>query len=562
MFQATPDWVLQDIMRRRADLFNSFTLADVSRLDRDISATLADIREWRNSLVPINLVPLDILSLIPTYLSSQKNRIRATFVCRHWRKIFLQNGPLWSQLFLKHGEAYTKTLLERAKGSPLDIVTGNGDPAEAIALLPSHTQKIRNINFVFNWWEDIQQFSEINSGPLPLLRTLVINVVDEFSLDHPNRMTPPSLPLFSNAVNVHYFAIHSERFPFLGRFIFPNLTTFELSATPALTTEPWYHALELFNFLDASPMLRTVFIKIIAKAIRLNGIPRERIVALPEVEVISLIVGDAEAGYQLAAQISCPAVRRTLLVHEKINENNVPQIIFPSPPSWNAISRQYTRNQIDEVSLEIKPDNHPIISCSLSFRSVGTTTLGLEFNLVTNDDHNEEEADLVPYRDIRSATLSQAFRNIRDHPLLPGVKRLGIRYRASISGFDDLKYLANEFGKLLKPVGPLDVLSIYGCDPHFYLTPFLNLREFDNMEHPIVYPSIKELELSHICMSQNKEECIEGIVEFAKSQHGRGIPFERVTFCMERLPAGIAEKLMPWVGVVNCYESLCEEDFL
>ena len=43
-----------------------FTLDAVSQLDRDIPTALATIREWKNSFVPINRVPSEVLSLIPT----------------------------------------------------------------------------------------------------------------------------------------------------------------------------------------------------------------------------------------------------------------------------------------------------------------------------------------------------------------------------------------------------------------------------------------------------------------------------------------------------------------
>ena len=35
----------------------------IAELNRDASAALATIREWMNSLVPINRLPLDVLSL-------------------------------------------------------------------------------------------------------------------------------------------------------------------------------------------------------------------------------------------------------------------------------------------------------------------------------------------------------------------------------------------------------------------------------------------------------------------------------------------------------------------
>ena len=55
---------------RHAHLLCSFTFDQVSQLDQDISTLLTTIREWKNSFVRVNRIPLDILSLIPTYLPS------------------------------------------------------------------------------------------------------------------------------------------------------------------------------------------------------------------------------------------------------------------------------------------------------------------------------------------------------------------------------------------------------------------------------------------------------------------------------------------------------------
>ena len=539
---------------------NSFTFDNVSQLDQDVSTTLAAIREWKNSFIPINRLPLDVFSLVPTYLSSQRDRFCATFVCRHWRKTFLQHSVLWSQLTLRKGEAYVKTLLERAKGSALDISISHGDPAGAITALSPYAQQITSVDFPFSYWKDIQQFSQV--GPLPLLHTLNIRVCDEFSVDPPDRMTPPSLPLFAHAVNVKTFALHTERLPFLSHFVFPNLTTFKLSATPVLALALQYHALELLDFLEASPRLQTVYIRLMAGMIRLHNLPYDRVVVLPNVDAFSLVVADAGAGYELATHILRPSVKRASFLHERPNDHTVPQVIFPPPPSWSVISRQYGTSPIEEVALEMQTNPDPIISCSLSFRSSGTTVLELGFNLLRAGDDHEDE-DLIPYGDLCRSTFSQALRTIEHYPLLLNVKRLRIGYHCFVGDPDNSRYFANEFGRLLRSVGPLDLLSVYGCDPHFYLAPFLNLPEYINTEHPIVYPPIKELCVHHPAMLHHEEECISAIVGLAKSQHARGIPFERLELLMETLPAGIAERLTPWVGVVECDESPCvnPEDF-
>ena len=137
-------------------LLRSFTLDEVSQLGRDASVALAAIHEWKNSFVPINRVPLEVLSLIPTHLPSQKDRFRATFVCRRWRRTFLQHAALWSHLYLSNGKVYVKNLLERAKGSALDILVGSTDPVSTIALLLPHTEQIRSLDFNYSLWADIQ----------------------------------------------------------------------------------------------------------------------------------------------------------------------------------------------------------------------------------------------------------------------------------------------------------------------------------------------------------------------------------------------------------------------
>ena len=51
------------------------------------------------------------------------------------------------------------------------------------------------------------------------------------------------------------------------------------------------------------------------------------------------------------------------------------------------------------------------------------------------------------------------------------------------------------------------------------------------------------------------------IVELAKLQHERGIPFERVVVRRESMPEGMKEGLRPWVSSVEfCYDELREVD--
>ena len=71
---------LSDDTQQHADFLYSFTFDDVSQLDGDVSAALANIREWRNSFIHINRIPSDVLSLIPTHLHDQTDRFNASYL--------------------------------------------------------------------------------------------------------------------------------------------------------------------------------------------------------------------------------------------------------------------------------------------------------------------------------------------------------------------------------------------------------------------------------------------------------------------------------------------------
>ena len=311
-----------------ADSLDSLTFDEICRLDRGVTTVLATIHEWRNSLANINRIPSKVLFLIATHLESQKDRFWATLVCRHWRRTFLQHPALWSWLDLKKGEVYMKTVLERAKGSALDVFVDSAYPASTVTLLLPHTKQIGSLCFESYYWTRIQKFVELNPGPLPLLHTLRIATRKEDNVDNPDAMIPPSLLFFSSAVNLQEFRLESRCPPLLNRFVFPSLVLFELSVTQV----EGFRASLLLDFLEASPMLRTVHLKILTD-ILLDDVPRERAVVLPNVELLSLVVSDGEPGYNLVTHISCPIVKDTALTHKKDVDDIILCRIFPAPAS-------------------------------------------------------------------------------------------------------------------------------------------------------------------------------------------------------------------------------------
>ena len=540
--------IMISLARSSADFLCSFAFDDISQLDEDISTTLANIREWRNSFVHINRVPLDVLSLIPTHFNSQWDILNANRVCRYWRRTFLQHAALWSRLVLSKGETCVRTFLERAKGSALDIITHCRDPVTTVSLLSPHTRQIRSLCVMRDFWTDVQEFSDINSGPLPFLRTLEISVLKDVRVTNRANLL---LPLFVGAADLKQLILSSPGSPLLSLFVFPNLTTFKLRTTWAMEK---LRASELLDFLEASPMLQAIDMAIVDTL--LEDVVQRKAVVLPNVQTFSLTMEDCRTPYQLITYISCPSVTRTSLIHKK-EFDDVDFIgdilyMFPTAALWNTIVRQYTRSPVEAITFYTKTYWIPAMLCTLAFRSTDTTLLlGFEISHA-NPNPTADELQIFS-EEICSEIFSQGFRIVRDHPLLSDIKRLHILNDTSALEVRQLRYMAEEVGELFESMGPLEGLTLHGCDLHSYLTPFLtDSPDFEEMEQSITYPPVKELTVLHPSIDEDLEDFMEAIVKLARSQHALGVPFERVTVRVEVLPTEMAEELKSWVGVVDC----------
>ena len=291
--------------------------------------------------------------------------------------------------------------------------------------------------------------------------------------------------------------------------------------------------------------------------VALESVPQEIVAILPNVETLSLSVGYESGVYEVAARISCPCAKNTSLIYYTSDKNYTPDLeIFPSPALWSAISRQYARKPVEEVTLEIERSQYGgTIGCSLISRSSDTTTVRLCFRV----EESGEDGIHTPFDEMGWELFPRACSAIQNHPSLANIKRLHIKYRAGISHVDQVLPISNEVGELFDSLGPLDELTIHGCDLIVFLRSFLDLVDPDDFETPVSFPYIKELTISHPLVEINEEECLGAIVDLAESQHEKGIPFERVTVRAERFPTAMAEKLRRWVDVVECYEEKYKE---
>jgi hypothetical protein len=443
-------------------------------------------------------------------------------------------------LILTNQEDYVATLLERAKGSALDVVAVHGAPLGTVTLLSPHTRQIRHLRFPSNDWTEILTFSEVNSGPLPLLRTL------DICLAQPNdplaTLTLPSLPLFSGAVNLKEFGFDSKYSRLLNRFVFPNLTTFKLTTGPA----PEFSASDLLGFLQASPMLRTVKVEVHGRLIT-GDIPQDMVVVLPNVETFSLL-GKAVGwrGYHLATHISCPHAKYTSLMQQVFDYDMAPgQEIFADPASWEAIVRQYSKSPAEQVTLVIKDNRLP--AYSLIFHFPDAAVIRLDFKVFDWDSY-EDGLDLT-WAEMHLEVFSQACSTIRGSSLLLHPKCLYIKDWTRTLGANCVLPMAGVVGELFRCLEPLDELIIDGCDLQAFLAPFFDLPEFRSFGR--VFPHVKTLTISEGQMV-DKQLCMDAIVELAKSQYEQEKPFERVAVLARDIPVGTAERLREWVGAAHC----------
>jgi len=494
---------------------------------------------------------MEVLSLIPTHLSSDKDLFHASFACRRWRRAFIQHAALWSQLDLtiKRSDLSVKTQLDRAKASGLDIRSTRLNCADILELLSPHARQLRSLEFVRDCWPYVQMFSDAAPGPLPLLHTLQIDVIEvetPFDTMDFEVMRPILHPFFSGAVNLENFILHTGEKSLLNHFVFPNLKTFELSVTQFYLAFPFS---DLLDFFEASPTLQVVRIRIMID-ILLEDTPPERVVVLPNVETSSMTLG--EPCHRIATHISCPSARSTSFVYERGSGYGTPEEIFPTSDLWNVMGPQYTAGTIDEVALEIKTAGDHILFCSLSFLSSSLATLELGYEVVAVDEYQHETA--ASLGQMHSSVFSHAFEAVRGHPLLNGVKRLRIQDSHGYLASHHLTSIAKEAGLLFESMGTLEELVLDVDNLRPFIFPFFNppglLRV---LLQPYTFPSIKGLTIAEHSDRPFDRESVAAIVGFVKSQHMRGVPFEHAVFRMEFPPVGMAERLEQWVGTVHFF---------
>ena len=295
-------------------------------------------------------------------------------------------------------------------------------------------------------------------------------------------------------------------------------------------------------------MLRTVELEIRGD-VMLGNVPQETVVVLPNVETFSLAVGEGSwHSCELVTRISCPRAKYTSFKREICEDDMTSNSkLFPGPIFWETVAPHCTTSQVEDVTLEIEWNRlNPIFTCSLTFQSSDATVIRLGVDVFSAD--AEEGRSDTSYKEMRFEFFSQACRTIQGHPLLSHVKRLHIKDRTRLPCSAYLQRMAWVVVELLGSLGPLDELTIHGCDLEIFLFPYIGSLDYCQLGR--VFPPIKELTISDVFMS-SEQECMDGLTELAKEQHRLGKPFEHLTVRVWGFPTTMTERLREWVGAVD-----------
>ena len=213
------------------------------------------------------------------------------------------------------------------------------------------------------------------------------------------------------------------------------------------------------------------------RGIELSSVPHNMVVVLPNVETFSLHVAEdiLPQIYDFASHISCPCARSTSLTHDTYNNAMRANLeVFPMPAVWNTIVHQYMTSPVAEVTLETKRSEGVVVACFLTFQSSDAVVLRLGFS-IRESGVGENELNMSDV-EMGWDIFSQALTTIRDHPLLSHVRRLRIKERVPVSSACEVR-TATKIQELLSSLGPLDELTIRGCDLRLLLAGFLEDRK-------------------------------------------------------------------------------------
>ncbi|KAI0089395.1 hypothetical protein BDY19DRAFT_101654 [Irpex rosettiformis] len=204
------------LLRRVAELpwhghlhrgFRESSIVDaIQDVDDVLALSRHRLREYRNSLVPVNLLPPEILSAIlvfhalgcsipvtetsasPMSISTpavQRRSLTLSHVCRHWRDIALKTTPLWRRTLLSMRPGADGIWLQRSLSAPLNVeISSRGRSASDLwDRVSPHLDRIRTLKINHGTLRTSLASLRRFTTPAPMLESLQLTIT-EYSRIH------------------------------------------------------------------------------------------------------------------------------------------------------------------------------------------------------------------------------------------------------------------------------------------------------------------------------------------------------------------------------------------
>jgi hypothetical protein len=519
---------------------------------------LSAIHASMNTFPKINRLPPEILASIPSFLTSHKDLVSTTLVCRHWRNTIIASPPLWS--FLDNDTMHSDLVaasMDRCGDAPLDVSFNSKFDKNTLFLkrVVLHSSRIRKMCIPCLHWSHLADLLDVFDKPLPLLRDVELSFCyyDEGPL-------PPFQRLFLTgatnlvSLNLSGYGMSSGT---LLHFIAHALTHLKLSFNSHAPTVG-----ELLEFLRTSPLIEDLRIHSEDILVASNFPFPDR---FEPVELLSL--RDIHFSW-ITAQSQCTLLRHIqyppscsvfLQFRSESDVAQPPQNTFPK--SWEAFSladpscvtlRVNREPYSTECTVIVKKLNSAsvFISC---LQNVNNSMLvdgdGNVIREISRDrDDNQVLSDAIaligqlPLQKIRKFVLEDLKADEMSVPesfeIPPALVKLICSDIPNLETLSLARTCVSELLKILTPPPP---------PPPTYIADLFDSDVLLEQTPPC--PTLRVLEMRHPVWVTSRH-CPE-VLALAQARKDERVPFERVFLCSPTAPKSLALGMSRYVGEMD-----------
>jgi hypothetical protein len=519
---------------------------------------LSTIHASMNTFPKINRLPPEILALIPSFLTSHKDLVFTTHVCRHWRNTFISSPPLWSFLDNDTMDSdLVAAFMDRCGIAPLDVsFSSELDKSmtflKRVVLYSSYIRKMRTPSL---HWAHLAELLNAFDKPLPLLRDVELGLCcyDE------GELPPFQRPFLAGATNLVSFdlADYSRSPGILTHFVAPTLTHLKLSFVSRTPTVG-----ELLEFLRASPRIENLQIHSDNVLDESNSPSPDRFrpVELLSLRDIHFSWTTTRYQYTLLRHIwHPPSCSVSLQFRSESDIAQPPQDTFPK--SWEAFSlvepscvtlRMKRELLLTECAVIVKKPDGASVSISRlqniqNFLSVAND--GMAIREISRDrDDNQVLLDAIaligelPLQSIRKFVLEDLKADEMSAPesfeIPPALVKLICSDIPNLETLSLARTCVSELLKILTPPPP---------PPPTYIADLFDSDVPPEQAPPC--PTLRVLEMRHPAWVALRH-CPE-VLALARARKNERVPFEKVFFCSPMVPKSLTLGMSRYVGEMD-----------